>query len=77
LILKSAIDVTQGVNSTTGVAISTVRRAVLCGAQAAVVAYGQKNSPSKYRWNEELIDSSVVARAANDNWVNSGELLAA
>jgi N4-gp56 family major capsid protein len=56
MILKSAIDVTQGVNSTTGVAISTVRRAVLCGAQAAVVAYGQKNSPSKYRWNEELFD---------------------
>lgn len=56
MILKSAIDVTQGVNSSTGAAITTVRRAVLCGGQAAVVAYGQKNSPSKFRWNEELFD---------------------
>ena len=56
MILKSAIDVTQGVNSSTGAAITTVRRAVLCGAQAAVVAYGQKNAPAKYRWNEEKFD---------------------
>jgi len=55
-ILRQAIDVTQGVNSSTGAAISTVRRAVLLGAQAAVCAYGQKNSPTKYRWNEELLD---------------------
>jgi hypothetical protein len=56
VILKSAIDVTQGVNSTTGAAITTVRRAVLCGGQAAVIGYGQKNAPSKFRWNEEKFD---------------------
>lgn len=56
MILRSAIDVTQGVNSSTGAAITTVRRAVLCGGQAAVIGYGQKNAPSKFRWNEELFD---------------------
>jgi N4-gp56 family major capsid protein len=57
VILRVSQDVTQGVNSSTGAAISTVRRAVLLGAQAAVCAYGQANSgPNKYRWNEELLD---------------------
>lgn len=36
--------------------LANVRRAVLVGAQAAVIAYGEKNSPGKYRWNEELFD---------------------
>jgi len=56
VVIRSAIDVTNGVNGATGATISTVRRAVLLGAQAAVCAYGQKNSPTKYRWNEELFD---------------------
>ena len=56
IIIKSAIDVTNGVNSSTGAVLSNVRRAVLLGAQAAVCAYGEKNSPTKYRWNEELFD---------------------
>ena len=56
VIIRSAIDVTGGVNGATGAVIPTVRRAVLLGAQAAVAAYGQKNSPTKYRWNEELFD---------------------
>lgn len=56
-ILRANQDVTQGVNSSSGAAITTVRRAVLLGAQAAVCAYGQKQSgPNKYRWNEELLD---------------------
>lgn len=57
VILRSSQDVTQGVDSSTGAAIATVRRAVLMGAQAAVCGYGQNNSgPSKFRWNEELLD---------------------
>lgn len=56
IILRSSQDVTQGVNSSSGAAISTVRRAVLLGAQAAAFATGQNNSPSKYRWTEELDD---------------------
>lgn len=40
-----------------------VRRAVLCGAQAAMLAFGQDNSPSKFTWVEKLFDLT----AANDN----------
>jgi hypothetical protein len=58
VILRSSQDVPQGVSSTSSTtAVSTVRRAVLLGAQAAVCAYGTKtNGASKYRWNEELLD---------------------
>lgn len=59
VVLRSSQDVTQGVNASTGAAISTVRRAVLLGAQAAVVGYGRQQgqtSDSRYRWNEELLD---------------------
>jgi N4-gp56 family major capsid protein len=57
VIIRQSQDVTQGVNSSTAAAITTVRRAVLLGAQAAVIGYGQANyGPMKYRWNEELLD---------------------
>lgn len=57
VILRSSQDVTQGVHSSTGVAQSSVRRAVLLGAQACMCAFGQNNyGPSKFRWNEELFD---------------------
>lgn len=57
VILRSSQDVTQGVHSTTSAAQTSVRRAVLLGAQAACCAFGQKDSgPMKYRWNEELLD---------------------
>lgn len=56
-ILRQSQDVATGVNSSSGAAITTVRRAVLLGAQAAVIAYGRKgNSANRYRWNEELLD---------------------
>lgn len=56
VILKKANHITQGVNSSSGAAITTVRRAVLLGAQSAVVAFGKNNGPTAYNWNEELID---------------------
>lgn len=57
VIIRQSQDVTQGVNSSSGAAITTVRRAILLGAQAAVIGYGQANyGPMKYRWNEELLD---------------------
>ena len=58
VILRSSQDVATGVSESTGLAISTVHRAVLLGAQAAMIAYGQQNNPGqgKYRWNEELFD---------------------
>ena len=57
VILRTSQDVTQGVNSSSSAAITTVRRAVLLGAQAAAMGFGQNNSGvNKYRWNEELLD---------------------
>lgn len=57
VIIRQSQDVTQGVNSSTSAAITTVRRAILLGAQAAVIGYGQANyGPMRYRWNEELLD---------------------
>jgi N4-gp56 family major capsid protein len=47
VILRKSPHVTQGVNSSTSAAITTVRRAVLMGGQAAAVAF---------HWNEELLD---------------------
>lgn len=56
VILRKSQDVTQGV-ATAGTAVSNTRRAVLLGAQAAVIAHGRDGgSPEKYRWNEELFD---------------------
>lgn len=56
VILRKANHITQGVNSSTGAAITTVRRAVLLGAQACAMAYGKGNSATTYAWNEELLD---------------------
>jgi N4-gp56 family major capsid protein len=56
VVFRRAIDLPNGVNSSTGAAITTTRRAVLLGAQAAMIGFGQKNQPAKMRWNEELFD---------------------
>jgi N4-gp56 family major capsid protein len=55
-ILHEAVRVTPGVRSDTGASIATVRRAVLCGAQAAAIAFGQGQSFEGWDWNEELFD---------------------
>lgn len=56
VILHSDVRVTPGCNSGTKASIASVRRAVLCGAQAAGIAYGRDNGPNKYTWVEELFD---------------------
>lgn len=58
VVLRQSQDVTQGVNSSTGAAITTVRRAVLLGAQAAAIGYGKATDSggTRYRWSEELFD---------------------
>lgn len=57
VILRQSQDITQGVNSSSGAAITTVRRAVLLGAQALACGYGKnKYGPMKYRWSEVLRD---------------------
>lgn len=44
----------QAVNS--GAAMANTRRAVFCGAQAAVMATGQKNGTDNQNWYEQLFD---------------------
>lgn len=65
VILKKSPHVTQGVNSSTGAAITTVRRAVLLGAQAASIAFGKDNGPTTYGWNEELLDHKRVMEVSS------------
>lgn len=55
VILRQSFDVTLGV-SNAGAGVASTARAVLLGGQAAMMAFGQKDAPSRYRWNEELFD---------------------
>lgn len=55
VVLRQAFDVTTGI-SAAGADVATVRRAVLLGGQAAVMAFGKDGNPNRYRWNEELFD---------------------
>jgi N4-gp56 family major capsid protein len=56
VILHESTRITNGVNSSTGAADTDVRRAVLCGAQAAVIGFGGGMSYGGWDWNEELFD---------------------
>jgi N4-gp56 family major capsid protein len=56
VVLHKASRVTQGVHSTAGTAVANTRRAVLCGAQAATIAFGGDNGPTKFTWVEEAFD---------------------
>lgn len=56
VILHESPRVTQGVHSTAGTAVTSTRRAVLCGAQAAAMAFGGSNGVSRYTWVEDMFD---------------------
>ena len=56
VVLHKASRVTNGVNSSTGAAVADTKRAVLCGAQAAMIAFGSENSETRYTWVEEMFD---------------------
>lgn len=57
VILREAEHVTQGVNSGTSKDIvPDVRRAVLLGAQSAVIAFGKDQGATRYKLVEELFD---------------------
>lgn len=56
VILHESTRITQGVNSSTGVAVANTRRAVLMGAQTAAIGFGQGYSFEGFDWNEELFD---------------------
>jgi N4-gp56 family major capsid protein len=42
--------------ATAATAVTTVKRAVLCGAQAAIFCYGRDNAKGEMSWVEELFD---------------------
>jgi len=56
VVIRMSHDVTQGVNSTTGVAESNVRRAVFLGAQSAAYAVGNRGRVAGFEWIEEKFD---------------------
>lgn len=58
VVLRESEDVVPGVNSSTGASISTVRRAVLLGAQAASIGFGKdfNEGNGAYKWVEALFD---------------------
>jgi N4-gp56 family major capsid protein len=39
-----------------GTVVANTRRAVFCGAQAAVMGFGQDNGPSRMTWDEKTFD---------------------
>lgn len=55
VIIRKAHDVTQGI-AAAGTAVTTVRRAVFLGAQAACIAFGRDNGPTDYTWVEKTFD---------------------
>lgn len=61
VVLHADKRVTQG-SAAAGTAVTTVRRAVFCGAQAAVMAFGRDGGPERFNWVEKTFDS-----IANDN----------
>ena len=57
VLLVESNRVALGVNSSTGASISTVRRAVFCGAQSAVIGWGRLGgTPRRFRWVEKQFD---------------------
>lgn len=69
VILHQTPRVTLGVNSTSGAAVSDTRRAVLCGANACLMAFGGNNSDTRYTWVEKTFDyDNQLGVAAGAIW---------
>lgn len=58
VIIHQSEKVPMGVNSTTGAAVTNTRRAILCGAQAAMFGIGgdTPDDSKKFKWIEERFD---------------------
>lgn len=57
VVLHESTRVTLGCNgTTTTTAVANTRRAVLCGAQASVMGFGQGHSFKEFDWHEKLFD---------------------
>lgn len=64
-ILHEDARVTVGHNGGTATTqVTTVRRAVFAGAQAAMLAYGREDGPERYTWVEELFDYGNILGVA-------------
>lgn len=55
-ILHSSSRITPGVHASSGVSLPNVRRAVMCGAQAAAIAFGGSSGFESWNWKEEEED---------------------
>lgn len=55
VVMHESVRVPMGVNSSTEASVAGVRRAILCGAQAAAMAYG-RDQGGEMSWVEELFD---------------------
>ena len=57
VVIHESSRVPNGVHSVNGTAVAAVRRAIMCGAQSALMATGRDDSgPEKMTWVEELFD---------------------
>lgn len=57
--------ITEGVHSTAGTSVTTARRAILCGAQAAVIGFGKASKKSaRWFWKEKMFDYDNVLKCA-------------
>lgn len=56
VVLHEAVRVQPGVNSSTGATVANTRRAVFCGAQAALFAVGKGGEADSMSWVEEEFD---------------------
>ncbi len=54
VIMHSDARVPQGVTGSS--VVTSVRRSIFCGAQAAMMAFGRDSGPEKFTWVEELFD---------------------
>lgn len=69
VIMHQAARVTLGVNSTTSAAVANTRRAVLCGCNAALIAFGGENDETRYSWVEKSFDyDNQLGVAAGAIW---------
>lgn len=58
VVIHESARVPNGISSASGAAVTNVRRAILCGAQAVMMATGrdEDGGPEKMNWVEELFD---------------------
>lgn len=56
VVLHKWARITNGVHGDTGLSVANTKRAVLCGAQAAAIAFGSENGATRFTWKEEMFD---------------------